>query len=90
MTDIMFIELDGVAEYSEEMAVSLIRTDGKHKVGIPKEEWVGFGRSVIQAKNEGGFNSTEVDLEHLLNWIADNRPEQYMQYVTTDMIIAHT
>lgn len=87
---VMFIELDGVAEYSEEMSVSLRKTDGKHKTGIPKEQCVGFGRTVIHAKNEAGFNCTEVDLEHLLNWLAHNRPEQYMKYVTTDMMIHYT
>jgi hypothetical protein len=45
----------GVREYGEGDNVELRRLEN--------------GRLVIKATNEGGYNSTEVDLEDLLTWV---------------------
>lgn len=55
------IQLDGVNEYMEYYPVNLINNER--------------GRLVIKAFNEGGYNSTEVDLIQLLEWILKNRPD---------------
>ena len=60
--------LDGVQEYCEGMDVLIINTTGD----INKK---GCGRLVINAKNEAGYNSTEVDLLQLIEWIKANMPE---------------
>ena len=80
----------GVTEYTEGMDVCLKLTDGKYKYGVNLSEREGFGREVIRAKNEGGHNITEVDLEQLLEWVAANKPDKYMEYVTSDMMINYT
>jgi predicted type IV restriction endonuclease len=54
-------KMNGVSEYCEEMAVRLAITDN--------------GRWVVRALNEGGYNSTEVDLFELLEWLRCNRPD---------------
>lgn len=54
------ITMNGVTEYNEGMEVSLSETDGK---------------LVIKALNEAGYNSTEVDLLQLLEWVKTNRPD---------------
>lgn len=51
------IVMEGVREYCEEMDVSLRTTNG---------------RLVIEARNECGHNSTEVDLLDLLDWLKAN------------------
>jgi hypothetical protein len=51
------IVMEGVREYCEEMTVRLRKTNG---------------RLVIEARNEGGHNSTEVDLVDLLDWLKAN------------------
>lgn len=43
---------------------------GIEKVNIPVEK-----RLVIRAYNEGGYNSTEVDLLTFLKWVKDKHPE---------------
>lgn len=60
----------GVEEHTEELDVELATKKG---------------RLVVRARNEGGFNFTEVDLEQLLKWVAENRPEIYMQNVSESM-----
>jgi len=52
--------LEGVREYCE-----------KEPVEIDTEN----GREVIVAANEGGHNSTRVDLLDLINWLKKHRPE---------------
>lgn len=52
--------MTGVQEYREEMDVYL---SNEHD------------RPVIIATNEGGFNSTSVDLLQLLEWLRANKPE---------------
>lgn len=52
------IVMEGVREYCEEMDVKLRTSDN--------------GRLVIVALNEGGHNSTEVDLLDLLEWLKTN------------------
>ena len=68
------IVMKGVREYCEEMDVALSRTTE--------------GRLVIEARNEGGYNCTQVDLEDLLDWLRKNcavlseyavRPSQEMK-----------
>lgn len=48
------IVMEGVREYCEEMEVRLLKCNGRY---------------VIKALNEGGHNSTEVDLLDLINWL---------------------
>lgn len=67
--------MEGVREYSEEMEVRLEATEGMYKYGVPDEEREGHGRLVIRAWNEGGYNSTQVDLLELLQWLRENRPD---------------
>ena len=50
-----------VEEYCEGRPVSLTESDN--------------GRIAVQAINEGGHNSTEVDLLQLLGWLKENRPD---------------
>lgn len=54
--------LQDVREYCEGMGV-LLGTDEDS------------GREVIKAVNEGGYNSTHVDLLDLITWLKQNRPE---------------
>jgi hypothetical protein len=42
-------------------------------VEIEKQE--GNSRWVVVALNEGGYNSTAVDLIDLINWVSANKPE---------------
>ena len=67
--------LNGVTEYCEGMPVELIKTTGAYTPETEMDEWPGHGRMVIKAKNEGGHNSTEVDLLELITWIKANHPE---------------
>ena len=69
------ITLNGVAEYCEGMSVELSETGGWCESGVPEDKWPGRGRLVIRAKNEGGHNSTEVDLLQLIAWLKTNRPD---------------
>lgn len=48
------IVMEGVREYCEEMEVRLLKRNGRY---------------VIKARNEGGHNSTEVDLLDLIQWL---------------------
>lgn len=75
-TDLERIVMCGVTEYAEESDVKLVKKES--------------GRYVVDATNEGGFNGTEVDLEQLLDWIAKNKPEIYMRYVTEQMMRDYT
>ena len=59
----MSIVMEGVREYCEGMNVKL-RADEN-------------GRLVIVALNEGGYNSTEVDLLDLLTWL-ETHEQQWM------------
>ncbi len=52
--------MEGVDECSEGMKVSLVLTED---------------RLTVRALNEAGFNSTEVDLLQLLEWLANNRDQ---------------
>ncbi len=70
----------GVTEYAEEMNVEIRITEGLFGSNI------GQGREVIRAYNEAGCNSTEVDLEQALKWIATNKPDVYIKYVTSEML----
>jgi len=67
------IKMDGVTEYNEEMDVELAITKGKWGGGKPEKDWDGRGRIVIKAYNEGGYNSVEIDLVDLMNWINKNK-----------------
>ena len=81
------IVLEGVNEYIEGMHVSIRVTDGTYMgARTEKKDRPGFGREVIFALNEGGYNSTEVDLEQLLEWVAENRPEQYARFITESIL----
>jgi hypothetical protein len=69
------IKMDGVKEYAEGMIVELTQTTGIYESAIPKEQRDGYGRWVIRAKNEGGYNCTEVDVFQLVQWLKSNRPD---------------
>ncbi len=56
------LQMNGVREYGEQYSVALT-TDEKTE------------RLCVVAVNEGGNNSTWVDLEDLLKWIKANKPE---------------
>ena len=89
------IVMEGVEEYAEGHEVSLTTTSGKYPSTlcsgeVTVEEREGFGREVIRAWNEAGFNSTQVDLEHVLEWVAINRPKQYAKFITQHMLIKYT
>jgi hypothetical protein len=60
------MKLDNVREYCEEMDVEII---------VGHENYRGAGREQILARNEGGYNSTCVDLLDLVAWLKNNRPE---------------
>ena len=53
-----------VSEYAEEMAVKI------DKISVGGEK-----RWVVEARNEGGYNLTQVDLKQLLDWVKANKPE---------------
>ena len=57
----MKVILEGVNEYCEGMPVELAETS--------------LGRLVIRAKNECGYNGTDVDLLELIAWLKKNRPD---------------
>lgn len=62
----------GVREYAESYLVHL------NEVQIADGKIVDVGgerRFVLEARNEGGHNSTLVDLEDLLLWLHDHRPD---------------
>jgi hypothetical protein len=80
----------GVTEYCEEMDVKLAITGGKYAYGVKESDHIGYGRTVVRAYNEAGHNSTEVDLLELLKWVAENKPEIYMEFVTSAMIRDYT
>ncbi len=62
-------KMEGVMEYCENDPVFLLTREA--------DEFYqdGHGRLVISATNEGGYNSTQVDLLQLIQWIKNNRPE---------------
>jgi len=53
-----------IREYSE-----------KEPVKIEPSDLHTDGRLVIYALNEGGYNSTSVDLVDVINWVKENKPE---------------
>ena len=54
--------MKGVREYNEGMLVELDLAENDN-------------RTVIVAYNEAGYNSTEVDLLDVIEWVKNNRPE---------------
>lgn len=69
MTKLIEIEMDGVTEYCEGMPVHLLESTKDPYTFKLIDRWV------IQAANEGGHNSTEVDLVDLLLWLKKNKPD---------------
>lgn len=67
------MEMHGVSEYVEGMMVELIQTTGAYV--SPTNQNSGAGRWVVKAKNEGGYNSTEVDVLDLVAWLWRHRPD---------------
>lgn len=53
----LLCEMDGVREYGEMYPVQLIRHPDN-------------GRLVIRAINEGGYNSVDIDLWDILDWMS--------------------
>lgn len=69
------VEMDGVKEYHEEYPV-VLRLGKKHRDGMeniykfnPENRWL------IVAENEGGYNSTAIDLCELIEWLKKHRPD---------------
>lgn len=56
----MWLEMQGVREYSEEFPVALSGDNG---------------RLVVVARNQGGHDSTSIDLLDLLDWIGDREAD---------------
>ena len=69
------IEIIDAREYCEGIQVNLVTVDGVYASGLPQAEWQGHGRLAIQAYNESGYNSTQVDLLDLIKWLRNNYPE---------------
>ena len=70
------IILKDVIEYCEGLDVEIANTNGTYvHYAAPKEQNPGYGRLVIRAYNEGGHNTTEVDLIELLTQIKKTMPE---------------
>ena len=67
--------MEGVTEYAEGYPVELVQADGIYESFTPKEKWVGNGRLVIRALNEGGNNCTSVDVVELIAWLRANRTD---------------
>lgn len=69
-----------IKEYNEGYGVEIIEHDGD-PVGIwgpdptKLEHPERKGRLVIGALNEGGYNSTQVDLLDVIAWVKENRPD---------------
>jgi len=82
------IVMDGVIEYNESYPVRMVTTIDRYGSRDIRAEWDGVGRIVVQAKNEGGHNCTDVDLRQLLSWVAANKPDLYMYPVTPAMMEA--
>lgn len=80
--------MHGVTEYVEGKNVKLAITDGKYESYIKESDRIGYGRAVVQAESD--YNPTEVDLLELLKWLAENKSEIYMSFVTTAMIRDYT
>ena len=57
--------LTEIRDYSEELPVKI------EKTVLPK----GNARWVIHAKNEGGYNGTQVDLLDVLEFVKKNMPD---------------
>lgn len=56
----MAVIMGGVREYAEGFAVELADESG---------------RAVVVAKNEGGYNCTQVDVADLVAWFRAHRPD---------------
>ena len=67
--------MTGVSEYAEGFEVELVQTNGRYKHGVQDSEREGSGRWVVRAKNEGGYNCTEVDILDLVDWLRQHRPD---------------
>ncbi len=67
----------GIYEYCEEMGVEITRLDPKRVEGLsPETRQAHTDRLwVVKAFNEGGCNSTEVDLMGLLRFVKREMPE---------------
>ena len=48
------------------------------------------GRYVVSAISSCGSTGYQVDAEEMLHWIAENKPELYIKYVTAHMLMNHT
>lgn len=59
-----------IREYAEEEPVKIYK-----RVAVQGIDRKGVGRWVIGARNEGGYNGTEVDLLDVLDWVKQNKPE---------------
>jgi hypothetical protein len=66
------ITMEGVREYAEGYDVELVVAGDRTYEGDPEP-----GRVVIRAYNEAKHNSTWIDLEQLLSWLAAHRPDLF-------------
>lgn len=72
------IVMDGVREYDESEDVRIFRRLPNGQPSAPLHG--GEGRVVIRAYNEGGYNSTSIDLDDLLEWVAKYEPKIYERH----------
>lgn len=49
----------------------------EYEEAYPVELDLNRGRPIVLAVNEGGHNYTKVDLEDLLKWLKEHRPDLY-------------
>jgi lactam utilization protein B len=66
------IVMEGVVEYNEEMEV-VLQTAKVYDFNV--RGYRDTGRLVIRAYNKAGYNSTEVDLVQVIEWVKANMPE---------------
>ena len=72
---------EGVNEYSEEMEVKieqLTKREGECFENVTSRDTYKAHmneRWVVVARNEAGYNCTQVDLLQLIEWVKKNKPE---------------
>ena len=58
-----------IREYAEGMTVNIFFREPKAGFSPEIPDTESPGRWVVHARNEGGYNCTEVDLEDVINWL---------------------
>lgn len=77
-----YVLMQGVTEYTEGMPVYLAKNNGLYPISHnTKKIRIGNNRFIVLSLNEGGYNGTEIDLEQLLEWVANNLPSVYIKFL---------